>query len=54
MREYQKILDRHHNYKYTPEVQKLVDECRARADRRLEEIRKRRLMENEIATTQNV
>jgi uncharacterized protein (DUF433 family) len=40
--EYQKILDRHRNYRYPPEVQKIVDECNARADRRLDEIRKRR------------
>ena len=40
--EYQKILDRHHNYKYPPWVQKIVDECRGRADRRLKEIRERR------------
>ena len=47
--EYQKILDRHHNYKYPPEVQKLVDECRGRADRRLQEIRERRLKEGRNA-----
>jgi uncharacterized protein (DUF433 family) len=44
--EYQKILDRHRNYKYPPEVQKIVDECTSRADRRLEEIRKRRSEDN--------
>ena len=49
MAEYQKILDRHHNYKYTPQVQKIVDACRARADRRLAEIRQRRLRENRNA-----
>ncbi len=37
-REYQKILDRHHNYVYPPWVQEIVDECRGRTDRRLEEI----------------
>ena len=26
--EYQRILDRHHNYRYPPEVQAKVDECR--------------------------
>jgi uncharacterized protein (DUF433 family) len=40
--EYQKILDRHRNYKYPEWVQKIVDECRERADRRLEQIRERR------------
>ena len=47
--EYQKILDRHHNYKYPPEVQKVVDECRERADRRLKEIRERRSKEGRNA-----
>ena len=49
MIEYQKILDRHHNYKYPPDVQAKVDACRGRADHRLEEIRKRRAMENRNA-----
>jgi uncharacterized protein (DUF433 family) len=49
--EYQKILDRHRNYKYPPEVQAKIDACCSRADRRLEEIRKRRQMENGNADT---
>ena len=48
-REYQKILDRHANYKYPPEVQKIVDECRGAADRRLKEIRERRAKEGQDA-----
>jgi uncharacterized protein (DUF433 family) len=43
--EYQKILDRHHNYKYPEWVQKIVDECRERASRRLKEIRELRAKE---------
>ena len=43
--EYQKILDRHHNYVYPPEVQKLVDECSRQARERLAEIRQKRAME---------
>jgi uncharacterized protein (DUF433 family) len=44
--EYQKILDRHANYKYSPEVQAKIDACRGRADQRLAEIRRRRQREN--------
>lgn len=47
--EYQKILDRHHNYKYPPWVQKLVDESQQRSDRRLKEIRERRAKEQRNA-----
>jgi uncharacterized protein (DUF433 family) len=47
--EYQKILDRHRNYKYPPEVQKIVDECRDRARLRLKEIRERREKEEPSA-----
>jgi uncharacterized protein (DUF433 family) len=47
--EYQKILDRHRNYKYPPWVQKIVDECRERADHRLKEIRERRSQEHRDA-----
>jgi uncharacterized protein (DUF433 family) len=39
--EYQKILDRHHNYRYPPEVQAKIDRCRQRAGERLKEIRSR-------------
>ena len=38
-REYQKILDRHRNYKYPPDVQAKVDACRGLAKRKLEELR---------------
>lgn len=44
-REYQKILDRHHNYEYPPWVQTIVDECKERAEQRLNEIRRRRIKE---------
>ena len=44
--DYQKILDRHRNYKYPPWVQKVVDECRGKAEQRLREIRARRAQEN--------
>lgn len=44
--DYQKILDRHANYMYPPEVQAKIDACRGRADQRLAEIRNRRLKEN--------
>ena len=47
--EYQKILDRHHNYKYPPEVQKLVDECSRKARDRLAEIRQKRAKEGSNA-----
>jgi uncharacterized protein (DUF433 family) len=43
--EYQKILDRHRNYKYPPDVQAKIDKIRGTAKRRLEEIRQRRLKE---------
>jgi uncharacterized protein (DUF433 family) len=39
--EYQHILDRHHNYRYPPEVQAKIDRCRQRAGERLTEIRSR-------------
>jgi uncharacterized protein (DUF433 family) len=44
--EYQKILDRHANYKYPEWVQKIVDECHGKAAQRLQEIRARRNSEN--------
>jgi len=47
--EYQKILDRHRNYKYPPEVQAKIDRIRGTATRRLEEIRQRRLKEGDNA-----
>ncbi len=47
--EYQKILDRHRNYKYPPEVQAKLDQIRGEATQRLQEIRQRRLKENRNA-----
>lgn len=41
-REYQKILDRPKNYKYPPDVQAKIDACKARAEKRLQEIWARR------------
>jgi uncharacterized protein (DUF433 family) len=38
--EYQKILDRHHNYNYPPEVQVKLDHIRGTATRRLQEMRR--------------
>src|SRR5438874_9785119 len=38
-RDYEKILERHRNYKYPPDVQAKVDACRERAAKRLAEIR---------------
>jgi uncharacterized protein (DUF433 family) len=40
--EYEKILERAKNYTYPPEVLAKVDACRARAEKRLEEIRAKR------------
>ena len=47
--EYQKILDRHRNYKYPPEVQAKINQIQGRAKRRLEEIRRERLEGNHNA-----
>ena len=38
--EYQKILDRHRNYKYPPEVQAKIEQCTRVARERLAEIRR--------------
>lgn len=40
--QYQRILERHRNYRYSPEVQAKVDRCRGTARRRLEELLNRR------------
>ena len=40
--DYQRILDRHRNYQYPPDVQAKVERCREAANRRLEQIRQRR------------
>jgi uncharacterized protein (DUF433 family) len=37
--EYQKILDRHRNYKYPPDVQAKLDACRGLAKKKLDELR---------------
>ena len=39
--EYQRILDRHRNYKYPPEVQAKVDASRRRAEELLKKVRSR-------------
>ena len=41
-RDYKKILERHRNYKYPPDVQAKVDACRGLAKKKLEEIRAQR------------
>lgn len=41
--QYEAILERSRNYKYSPEVQAKVDACRGLASKRLAEIRARRL-----------
>ncbi len=38
--DYEKILERHRNYTYPPEVQAKIDQCKGWAIRRLEEIRR--------------
>ena len=40
--DYQRILERHHSYQYSPDVQTKVERCREAANRRLAEIRERR------------
>ena len=40
--DYQGILERHHRYQYSADVQTKVDRCREAAQRRLEHIRQRR------------
>jgi len=44
--EYQRILDRHHNYKYPPDVQAKVDASRGRAAKWLQERRAQRAKKN--------
>ncbi len=39
---YQRILDRHREYQYAPEVQAKIDRCRGAARRKLEGLRERR------------
>jgi uncharacterized protein (DUF433 family) len=41
-REYEEILAWQRNYKYPPDVQAKIDACRARAEKRLSEIRAKR------------
>jgi uncharacterized protein (DUF433 family) len=40
--EYQRILDRHRDFRYPPDVQAKVDACRGLAAKRMAEIRARR------------
>lgn len=47
--DYQRILARHHNFRYSPEVQAKVDRCRQAAERRLAEIYSRELHEDSNA-----
>ena len=48
-RDYQRILERHRNYQYSPDVQAKVERCREAASRRLDEVRKRRSGEVRVA-----
>lgn len=43
--DYQRIIERHQEYKYLPEVQRKIDQCRGVARKRLEEIQGRREQE---------
>jgi uncharacterized protein (DUF433 family) len=45
MESYQKILQRHRDYEYPPEVQAKIDQCRGVAQARLAEIRSQRRQE---------
>ncbi|HEX2475658.1 MAG TPA: DUF433 domain-containing protein [Lacipirellulaceae bacterium] len=47
--EYQKILDRHRNYTYPPEVRAKLEHISGDATRRLQEIRQRQLKGNRNA-----
>jgi uncharacterized protein (DUF433 family) len=47
--EYQRIIDRHRNYKYPDWVQKIVDECRGKTELRIREVRERRDRESRDA-----
>ena len=47
--EYQKILDRHQNYKYPPEVEERLCKIRGAATQRLQEIRRRQQAETNDA-----
>jgi uncharacterized protein (DUF433 family) len=47
--DYQKILDRHRNYKYPPDVQAKLRQIRGEATRRLQDIRQRQPEENRDA-----
>jgi uncharacterized protein (DUF433 family) len=49
MADYEKILERHRNYQYPPEVQAKIDACKGWAERRLQEVRQHRLKENRNA-----
>jgi uncharacterized protein (DUF433 family) len=44
--EYEKILERHRNYKYPPEVQAKIDQCKGWAMRRIDELRRKKSEEN--------
>lgn len=47
--EFEKIMARHRNFKYSPEVQAKVDASRGAARRRLEEIRQQRAQDKDHA-----
>ena len=43
--DYQRILERHRNYEYPPEVQAKIRQCRGAAQQRKEELHRRRAQE---------
>jgi uncharacterized protein (DUF433 family) len=46
---YARILERHRTYEYPEHVQSVIDRCRQSAERRLDEIRRRRAIEGRNA-----
>jgi uncharacterized protein (DUF433 family) len=41
-KEYEEIVNRHKNYRYPPDVQAKIDQCKGLAERKLREIRARK------------
>jgi uncharacterized protein (DUF433 family) len=46
---YQRILERHRSYQYPPELQAKIDRSRGAARRKLDEVRRRRAEESNVA-----
>ena len=47
--DYEQIVNRHRTYEYPEHARTVVDECRQAADRRLDEVRRRRANEDRDA-----